>query len=398
MGAFQEGRPTSLTIRNLAQIDEVSLRFGDVTVLVGAQATGKSLALQWLKFALDGKEVMRALREAGYSLRTDEAIVELLFGAGMGAAWNEKSEVRLGNSRVTPSRLVYRGRTDGKAQVLFIPAHRAMLMSDGWAAPFQRLTHDTPVVARLFSQHLFEWFSDHRVSKLFPIAGKPKAPYRDAIQRAIFRGGNAVVQEDERHRRRVVLKLDAGRGGDSGISFMAWTAGEREFTPLLLGLYALMPASKVRRLERFDWVVIEEPEMGLHPSVLNVVLILGLELLWRGYRVVISSHSPDMLTAVWMLQHLKKHNARWQLLLEGVGFPASRTLQELAETALRATYRVHYLFYGDGGGVRSQDISERDVASEDLSVAEWGDITAFTSNYGRVVAEAVNENAGGSWE
>ena len=34
-----------------------------------------------------------------------------------------------------------------------------MLISDGWAAPFQRLTADTPVVARMFSQNLYDRWS-----------------------------------------------------------------------------------------------------------------------------------------------------------------------------------------------------------------------------------------------
>jgi len=46
-----------LTIRNFAQIAQVDISFGDLTVLVGAQGTGKGLALQWLKIAMDGRLV-----------------------------------------------------------------------------------------------------------------------------------------------------------------------------------------------------------------------------------------------------------------------------------------------------------------------------------------------------
>ena len=52
-----------LKIKNFAHIAEVSLKLGDLTVLVGAQGTGKSLALQWLKAALDGKQITTALRD-----------------------------------------------------------------------------------------------------------------------------------------------------------------------------------------------------------------------------------------------------------------------------------------------------------------------------------------------
>jgi DNA repair ATPase RecN len=54
-----------LSIHNFAQIAEAAIGFGDLTVLVGAQGTGKSLALQWLKTAIDGKQIVTMLRDAG---------------------------------------------------------------------------------------------------------------------------------------------------------------------------------------------------------------------------------------------------------------------------------------------------------------------------------------------
>lgn len=47
-----------LRIRNFAQIADADLALGDLTVLVGAQGTGKSLALQWLKVAMDGRRIV----------------------------------------------------------------------------------------------------------------------------------------------------------------------------------------------------------------------------------------------------------------------------------------------------------------------------------------------------
>jgi predicted ATPase len=48
---------TTLNIRNLGQIKKANLSFGDLTVLVGPQATGKSIALQLLKLMLDAGQV-----------------------------------------------------------------------------------------------------------------------------------------------------------------------------------------------------------------------------------------------------------------------------------------------------------------------------------------------------
>jgi predicted ATPase len=46
-----------LALRNLGPIEAADLEFGDLTVLVGPQATGKSIALQFLKLLLDGASI-----------------------------------------------------------------------------------------------------------------------------------------------------------------------------------------------------------------------------------------------------------------------------------------------------------------------------------------------------
>jgi ABC-type transport system involved in cytochrome bd biosynthesis fused ATPase/permease subunit len=43
--------------RSVGQIAEASLTFGDLTTLVGPQATGKSIALQLLKLMVDAGQV-----------------------------------------------------------------------------------------------------------------------------------------------------------------------------------------------------------------------------------------------------------------------------------------------------------------------------------------------------
>src|ERR1700712_5398860 len=118
-----------LDIRNFAQIAEARIELGDLTVLVGAQGTSKSLALQWLKTAIDGKAIVSALRDAGQSVSDPEVLVDLIFGIGMGGAWREDSKILLDSKEIKPSTIGKRG--SGIEEVFFIPAHRAMLISDG---------------------------------------------------------------------------------------------------------------------------------------------------------------------------------------------------------------------------------------------------------------------------
>lgn len=374
-----------LTIRRFAHVEEVHVEFGDLTVLVGAQGTGKSLVLQWLKVALDGKQIVGALRDAGQETDNPDVLIDLIFGVGMGSAWRKgESEVELNDKPITPTSIARLG--DGHARVFFIPAHRAMLISDGWAAPFQKLTSETPVVARLFSQNLFDRFTRRSGDKLFPLDRVLKGVYRRSIDDAVFHGGTVGVETDTQHRKR--LKLTHG---GAQLPFMTWTAGQREFTPLLLGLYELLPSRKKSKVESIDWVVVEEPEMGLHPSAIRAFMLLVLDLLWRGYRVVVSTHSPLVLTAVWMLRRLSKEGATPTRVCEGFGVEPGQAMRQVAASSLEKDYRTHLLAF-EGQVVRSKDISSLDPGDEDDDVAGWGGLTGFASDFAEAVRRTVNEN------
>ena len=51
----------TLNIEQLGQIQRANLEFGDLTVFVGPQATGKSIALQLLKLMVDAGQVIGML-------------------------------------------------------------------------------------------------------------------------------------------------------------------------------------------------------------------------------------------------------------------------------------------------------------------------------------------------
>jgi hypothetical protein len=123
---------------------------------------------------------------------------------------------------------------------------------------------------------------------------------------------------------------------------MVWSAGQREFVPLLLGLYWLMPSTKSSRRGHIEWVVLEELEMGLHPRAISVLLLMVLELVARGYRVCLSTHSPQILEAVWALRHLKANGASPSSLLALFDAPNTQPLQKLAETVMTKKVKVHY--------------------------------------------------------
>jgi hypothetical protein len=262
LSASTRGNMPVLHVRNFAQIEDARIEFGDLTVLVGPQATGKSLVLQWFKAAIDMGEISGALKEAGHDVKASKGLIDLVFGEGMSAAWTEKSSVQFDSKTVSPTSWTKGQRQKDRGRVFYIPAHRALLLSEGWPAPFIKLNADTPVVARLLSQNLYQRFSGRQAAALFPVSRILKEQYRLQIDEAVFHGGQ-VELEKEGLRYRLRLSY-----ADAHLPFMTWTAGQREFTPLLLGLYHVLPPRKAKKVKDIDWVVIEEPEMGLHPHAL----------------------------------------------------------------------------------------------------------------------------------
>jgi hypothetical protein len=206
----------------------------------------------------------------------------------------------------------------------------------------------------------------------------------------VFHGGAVGVEQNEQYARRLRLRFPGKQ--ETSLPFMTWTAGQREFTPLLLGLYHLLPPRKPKTDENVEWVVIEEPEMGLHPQAVTVVMLLVLDLLWRGYRVVLSTHSPIVVTAVWALQRLAEYRASYQLVCDAFSVPTRHrtSLRPVAEAALTKQFATYVLQYR-GGYTTAVDISKLDPDDDDDVVSGWGGLAGFSSRFGEAVRTAANQ-------
>ena len=374
----------TLQVRNFAQIRQARIEFGDLTVLVGPQGVGKSLLLQLWKLALDQAEILTQLNNAGYGAETRREFLELYLGEGLADAWSPKTVVKVDGARFIPLQ-GYRHRSRLVGRVFYIPAHRALLLAQGWPAPFSGLNQEIPAVARLFSHNLNQSFSDpHDYGLLFPWRGNLRADFRKAVDEAIFHGGKVLVSRKQLRKR---LELKYGR---NRMPFMTWTAGQREFAPLLLALLHLLPPGG-GRAPGIEWVVLEEPEMGLHPQAISVAMIFALEMLSRGYRVVVSTHAPLVLDLVFAMTRLQESPLRRKaaLLLRAFKLPNNKATWPVMNEALDKSYRTYALSFDERGTATTTDISRLDPSAANPSEAGWGGLTSFSGDFNSVVAEAV---------
>lgn len=226
-----------------------------------------------------------------------------------------------------------------------------------------------------------------RDGRLFPLENKLKKGLRERIDESIFHGAE-VHQEVHELKKRVVLNA-----GGATLPYMAWSAGQREFMPLLFGLYWLMPSGGSPMRAPVEWVIIEEPEMGLHPQAIQSVLLICLELISRGYRVVISTHSPLLLEAAWAIRTLQETQAGSERLHELFDMPRSGPMTEVFDRVLKERSIRSYFFEveRDQGEVTTRDISSLDPFDEQAFIADWGGLTAFSSRVSDVISEVMQE-------
>jgi hypothetical protein len=278
--------------------------------------------------------------------------------------------------------LVGRKRKNKGESLFFIPAQRVLALRDGWPRPFTDYSPGDPFAVREFSEKLRvlveQEFGGNE--QLFPQERRLKKEFRDLLERHVFSTFHLQVDK-VRSQKRLVL----GTNGEA-LPYMVWSAGQREFVPLLLGLYWLMPPTKVSRRGGIEWVVLEELEMGLHPRAISVVLLMVFELVARGYRVCLSTHSPHVLEAVWAHRHLQENRASPSDFLTVFSAQKTQPMLKLAETVLKKTINV---FYFDRENGTTRDISDLDPSNEEAGQAGWGGLTEFSGRANAAVARAV---------
>ena len=98
-----------LSLRNIGQIRNADLHFGDLTVLVGPQASGKSITLQWLKLMQDTGLIQHQLDTYGLDyggLLPD--FLNVYFGEGMSSIWRADSQVQVDGKALDMARRIGR--------------------------------------------------------------------------------------------------------------------------------------------------------------------------------------------------------------------------------------------------------------------------------------------------
>jgi predicted ATPase len=381
----------TLSVSNLAQIREGTVEFGDLTLVVGAQASGKSVFLQLLKLLIDRRQIfdMMELHALNWSGQFNR-MLDLYFGESMSGIWRAETKVTLDKTSFGPENLQSRKgsrESTREEKMFYVPAQRVVTMAQGWPRPFSSFELGDPYVIKSFSETLRVLMekesSNGQGDKgiIFPKSGRIHKSIRDQIDSCIFHGASVEIDTSSL-RKRFLLHV-----GESNLPFMTWSAGQKEFMPLLLSLYHLIVPAKVSTRDRIEWVVIEEPEMGLHPQAIQTVMLLCLELISRGYKVVMSTHSPVLLELVWAVHNIKEVNGSPDVLYELFSLKKAAFPGDFFKKAIEEKVFKSYYFQRQDDGVHIKDISTLDAGSDDPAISNWGGLIEFAGRAAEVVSK-----------
>jgi len=379
-----------LRVSRAGQIDDANVQFGDLTVLVGPQATGKSIFLQLFKLLVDTGSVLAELKRYGLEWNRNLArFLDIYLGEGMCGIWKQnQTRVSFNGQAVDLQRLVSRQKRKHEESMFFIPAQRVLTLGRGWPRPFTDYSPGDPFAVRDFSDKI-RFLMESGIGSgesLFPQTHRLKKQIRDLLDETVFLG--FALRIDKHGPQKRLILSPAGK--EDTLPYMVWSAGQREFVPLLLGFYWLLPPTKTPRRGDIRWVVIEELEMGLHPRAISTVLLLVLELLSRGYRVCLSTHSPHVLDVVWALKVFQQQKAVPHRLLELFGV---KKRQDLTRMATEVLSKEAHVYYFDPASGRTRDISNLDPGAEDAAESGWGGLSEFSGRVADVIADVVGGGA-----
>ena len=164
------------SIQKFGPIDNISVDFGDLTILVGPQASGKSVTLETLKLAIDRDNIIDTLDRYNYIIgHNTEKILNVYYGEGMSRIWKNESRIEIDGASFLRKSLPKKG--EGHDETLFyIPAQRIMSISDGRPKNFMEFDSSSPYVLRSFSEAL-RLFMQHGMGNadvLFPMRNRLK--------------------------------------------------------------------------------------------------------------------------------------------------------------------------------------------------------------------------------
>ena len=319
---------------------------------------------------------------------TTHSLTEYYFGEGLSSLVNDSTEVIFNDMNVSEklTEVAFNENEPLQESVFYVPAQRILSIADGRPKNFMEFDLSTPYPLRFFSETLRVFMQGELASPdvIFPMKLRLDNRVKETINSSIFHNGKVILDQSGGQRK---MKLSIG---GMKLPFMTWSAGQKEFMPLLLAIYCLTgSSSSVVKRDDYKWVIIEEPEMGLHPKAIESVIIEVIELLKQGFKVILSTHSSIFIDFAWTLQLISELNPQdfKKAMCRLFNLPVDSKSKSIFNDLQSKVVKVYYFDTKDNEGVVSTDISSLNVMDCDQAVSEWGGLSSFASRASEIVSE-----------
>jgi len=368
----------NFVVENLGPIAKADVTFGDLTILTGPQASGKTLFLETFTLKLDTKHIAYDFLKSN-SIGHFDDFLDYYYGDNMHNIIQENTSLTFNNDKMSKKQLLEEIRDeiniciqellpfkDGNVfpNILYIPAQRSSAVSEGRIKTSDDFIN-SPYVLVKFSQYLRNY-----------VKGAQTEILNDKIKDFDFLKAAKINMRRNAGSPRLEMTVNS-----QTIPYMAWSTGQREFAPLLMALddFDLMHV--------IEYIVIEEPEIGLHPRAIIEFMFTVLKLMKNGVKVIISTHSSTPLDFVWAMNRLKHKGVKsFAALAEMFDFKIKD--KDFFDGLFEKEVKVYY-FAPDPKTrkVHSKDISSLDVESEDEDVSNWGGMSLSADRAGSIVSK-----------
>jgi hypothetical protein len=391
----------NLTLENIGPIRSADIDFADLTVFVGPQASGKSIALQLLKLVLDRPFIISELQRTGHVWGDSlPDFLDLYLGRGMRSVWNEDSKILYDGQLVLPEKLVSTSRVEGNLPVwangeyvfpngpvsindnfdyetvFYVPAQRVVTFRDGWPRSFLDYQTGDPFVVRGFSENMRQLCSRMQDGSSLAPLWQGLGDVGHVLKNEFFEGYELHLTQKNLKRQFVLRNPQT----QDDLTYLAWSTGQRELVPLLLVLQAA-PKSPL-----LSWTILEEIEMGLHPRGVTAALLPVFSLLNEERKICLSTHSSQILDLLWALKLFREKKVNPDRVLDIFQLSKTEETRQWASGVLGKSQKVYYFDRNDG---IVKDISDLDPDAEENGQSGWGGLTEFEGRVGNIVAEVM---------
>jgi len=389
-----------LSIRKFGPIQEADIEVRDLTIFVGPQATGKSMAAQLLYFMSGVEDMLLGPPGISNMIRDHDSQWDIVAIANTALYWwlGEKisnyveSESELvwsvnssGDNRMNWSNKfqadvnsVFASRVRGyllgvndqkpipyQTQI-YIPAGRSLY---SFMPPAQALLtvreQQFPGYIRKFYSILEQAIRDVAKAKKSELQADP------LIKTAHTRIKNVMKGElrYETHGN-VLLKIKGKM-----FSPQSFAAGQMEIWPFFATLQSQVLASKIHKTRFY----IEEPEAHLHPGAQLKVMEIIASAVQRGAKVVITTHSPYILYAINNFITAAEVVSSGHSLPSGVFEDTALAHEQVAAYRFTSRGKARNIFDRKAGLI---DSTELNSLAEDLG-------TSFSEMQAKLLASAI---------